>query len=859
MFCPTCGNRLPSDAGFCPSCGTARPALADDTDQAPAPSPGTEPASPPPAPQAPPVSAGPAAPSVGSTARTATAGFLTRLRIDKPLAVTAAKQAAVVLGAAVVTLTLIELIIVLVTDVHLGLTEVLRSAVFVVGAAFGGALHLSGEANFFGSAAGEVKVWVVPTFVTVLLGGTIAVLGARHERTRKSENAEELVGGALMTGAAITIGLLILSVLSRGSFSAGGGDSDISASANIGLSFWSLLFGGLVVATASSLIGRVLASSSTSYIRGARARISGRVPTATGDLQTPVLFVATLAVICVVAGGVEYLVSDGPAKGLLLVLPFLPTVALAMGALGMGATGVATATGSGNALDIFDMSQSQHSSAGMFGADSHVSYWLLALPVAAAIVAGVASGARSPVTRDKLTSVWKSGAATALLFLVLGLLLRVTGSGKATGGYGDVSVGGSAHMSVHMGLVSLVLLAFAWGCLARAAGIWLTVPLARRLPRTVEFAGRKAARLAGEQRLAPAWSAELASLTRQLGKQPRRTAEDANYDNAYLPSGLTAKKHTGKILGGVCVGAVVLGGAWLVLDKVVAPRLWGPQTQVSAYFAKLQNGDAAGALAMQDGRPPHGPLLTNAALRKQMSQSPIGHVRILHTETGDGWATVKLRYQTDGTTRTGSVDLVSDTKHKHFLVWPTWKLASATSQLQLKYGGALASARVDGVEVGAGTLDVFPGTHAVTGKADPLFDAQQRTRTIGFPGRSSSVRVRTSLSGAGESAVENAALAAISACADQGLISPKDCTGWPDVWAMDAKNVEWTLPSQPSVQVSTEGDGTIAVEVTGTAHVDYREPYIGAESEDDDLDMYGTVDTSYGKPTVSWEDQYSDW
>ena len=119
----------------------------------------------------------------------------------------------------------------------------------------------------------------------------------------------------------------------------------------------------------------------------------------------------------------------------------------------MGSTGVGSVDGRGDFGGLRDISGSQHHSLGMFDAEEHVSYFLMLIPIAAAVIAGVAAGARRPVMANKLTAVWNSGVANAVVFLVLGIILRVTSTVKASASYSDqASMGGSEHRSYAHGL-----------------------------------------------------------------------------------------------------------------------------------------------------------------------------------------------------------------------------------------------------------------------------------------------------------------------------------------------------------------------------------------------------------------------
>lgn len=866
MFCSSCGNSLTQAAAFCPHCGARRePALvgsaatpagtvhgAAEGLPVAAPDPvvtsGPVPDAPTPAP----------APAVGAATaavRERAATLLHRMRIDKELAATTGKQAAAVIAAGVLVLTLAGFIAGTVTDTHLGLTEWLRLAAFTLGSSFGATLKISGDMDLGVSGEGHASVWLfaLTTTVTLAAGGALAILGARQEKRRASSNHLELLGGALTSGATFAAGLLVMAIASRGTWTAlpfdwFGDSSGVTFHAHLGVV--SALVGGLLLASLFSLAGRAFVLRRSAMLAPVTANITSRVRVVAGDLATPVFFVLTLSVLVLASALTQIRSLDELGWMLLVMLAAGPTAALTGSVVMMGTTLIGDTSYSGDAAEVFDGGHSTHAAVGMFASGSDPSRWWLLLPLLAAVVAGVIVAARRPVTANKLTSVWKTGAVTAAMFGLLGLLLRLHATVSASGSAEGMSAHASTTASGHAGLVSLVLLSFLWGAVARAAGIWLTVPLARRFPRTIAAAARVSTRTATGRRFSGPWAAQLADLSAQLGrplpahKLPSALSSDPRDVTVAAP--LSAKPHWGKrtaVAGGVLA---VLAIAWLAIDKIAIPMMYGPSTVAEAYFDDLSAGNANDALALTGrGGVAHGPLLTKEALAASLKAAPISDVstRLLPSEDGSDIRAVAVTYKLGGRTTHGKVWLLKDHKHKLFGIWDSWKMASTSGLISVDNDEHITSVTIDGITVPGNTAyEVFPGRHTVTGDASGLYVVPPVDRTITLPGGEDEAMLSASLSPQGVDDITQGAIDAVNACFDTHEAQPENCPDLPYEYSSDdSKPVTWEWSGTPSVNVDTSY-GSIDVNLTGTADLTYVDYWTGDKvTKSESVDLSGSL------------------
>lgn len=823
LFCHHCGQSLPEDASFCPSCGTQRPSVATSTATASAARLATT-------------------KQVVTTAPalTVTPSPRTRARVDRSLAVTAARHALLVLGVALVGLTMIAAVASAVLGVGVGLSQLTRIAAFCLGSAFAGTVQLDGSVDFLVSVGAHVSLWAPPTTVTLILSAALAWLGARQERTRQSSTVPEFLGGASVSGAALTVGLLLLALVSRGSLIVNSPYLALMGSASIGL--LSLLVGGLLIGTLSSLLGRVVARRSTEAVQDVRRYLSGRVNAPAGDLQTSVLFVVLVLALSLGTLVIVLLTHDDRLLSLAGLAGFIPTSAFAAASLFMGATWTASTNGDHLPSSAGDL----NGSLGMVGASHDLTAYLLVVPLLAALVAGLLVGCRAPVTERRLASVCRTGISTAGAFLLLALVLRVVASFGGAHRYAvPVRSSIDVSMSWHGGLLSVALVAFVWGALARAAGVWLTIPFAQRLPRAATVSGSVASQLAGKPPLDADWGTKLAQLPqRGLGRR------------AVLVLGVLL--------------AVLVGGA--VLDKIVIARVLGPEAAVSSYFGKLSDGDARGVLAMQRGMASSGPLLTKDALRAQLREAPFHNVEVGKVSRDKDYATVQVTYEAGSTHQSGTLSLHQDPNDKVLGLWPRWKLTDTTAKLVVAVDGPVLRTTVDGVEVPAThePIAVFPGQHALTAAPAQGFMASPSTVELAAPGDLATAKVTAYLGSSARDAIEAAAMKSLDDCIAQQVLAPKGCD-FPQVYASETTGVRWRRIAKPDVAV---GDSTglsglgdpdpaasakISVDLSVNLDLRYQDNAYGqvqSEHQQVSLEMSGQVEWEGDEPTIVWEGGY---
>jgi len=210
-------------------------------------------------------------------------------------------------------------------------------------------------------------------------------------------------------------------------------------------------------------------------------------------------------------------------------------------------------------------------------------------------------------------------------------------------------------------------------------------------------------------------------------------------------------------LAGALLGTAVLA-AGVVLAVHGATTTDGPATVVRDYFAALERGDAAQALAY--GTVPDGPrrLLTSAGLHEQLRIAPLRDVSVEATERHDDRATVTVHYSmafADGpVSRTTHVPLhYSDDE---------WSLDRVAIGAVLAPTTARDRLTILGAPVPAGRTLLFPGALPITADT-PYLELVPALDYVSFDSPST-LDVPVRVSNVGEAAVRTAVRAALNRC-----------------------------------------------------------------------------------------------
>lgn len=202
--------------------------------------------------------------------------------------------------------------------------------------------------------------------------------------------------------------------------------------------------------------------------------------------------------------------------------------------------------------------------------------------------------------------------------------------------------------------------------------------------------------------------------------------------------------------------ALLAGGAVVAYRGYRATA--GPAGAVRGYFAALQRGDAAAALAF--GTVPAGRrmLLTGAVLREQQALGPLRGVTIERTSTSGARGTVRVRYDVGLAAAPEEVeDDVPVVRRRG-----VWFLAHTAVRTRIALGGSQDRAAVLGRPVPRGSLLVFPG--AVPVRFDsPYLQFAPDAGVVTFTSGPASV-FPVELSSAGKDAVMTAVESALRQC-----------------------------------------------------------------------------------------------
>lgn len=207
----------------------------------------------------------------------------------------------------------------------------------------------------------------------------------------------------------------------------------------------------------------------------------------------------------------------------------------------------------------------------------------------------------------------------------------------------------------------------------------------------------------------------------------------------------------------VALVALVAGGVVAYLGYSATS---GPGGTVRGYYAALQRGDAATALAF--GKLPRGPhaLLTDRVLRAQQQRAPLSHLEILSTNRAGAAATVTVDY--DLGFATGVQHVIDQVPLRR--VGDRWRLSAVAVAVTIELSRAGDRATIAGGRVPSGRTLLFPG--AVPVRLDtPYLSAAGGAVSFTSGGR---VDVGVVVSQVGRSAVVRAVREGLTACLRAG-------------------------------------------------------------------------------------------
>lgn len=252
-----------------------------------------------------------------------------------------------------------------------------------------------------------------------------------------------------------------------------------------------------------------------------------------------------------------------------------------------------------------------------------------------------------------------------------------------------------------------------------------------------------------------------------------------------------------------------------------------------------------------------------------MKAAPLGDVKVEDVVTEDDHALVSVSYRVGGHAQTAHLVMVADDEHKHFGLWPQWKVSDGLAHIEVTAPSSLSGVKVNGEEVTAtdgttGELAVFPGAVTTSGAADSslLEVGGDSLLTVGpGSGSAASANITVTLTSAGEKAVRQATLDALTSCVSEATdLTPADCpVSYSDYSWSPVTDVKWSISVEPEVDVQVDDEtGDITVDGSFWAKVKYS--YTDDSESDGPMKdtvsstFSGTVDFSGGTPTVSFDE-----
>ncbi|MUN62060.1 hypothetical protein GMA12_02680 [Kocuria sediminis] len=278
-------------------------------------------------------------------------------------------------------------------------------------------------------------------------------------------------------------------------------------------------------------------------------------------------------------------------------------------------------------------------------------------------------------------------------------------------------------------------------------------------------------------------------------------------------------------------------GAWLFLVllgmaaaavtiALVNKYMYGPETDVRAYFEDLQDGDGGQALGLLNAGVPE----ANAAMLDgdplEASAEELEDLEV-STVTNDGeQAVVRADYSLGGERHSSEFSLHPvDTQWGFFTVWAFDETPLPTLTVSLP---GVSSVDINGMSVAlpdsTGKFSAFfPGTYTASYTSE-LVEADPVSTTLTAPGQEAEVVLEPRPTAALEEEVDRQLKEHLDGCAEQNTLFPAGC---PFSYEFDGRvqgDVEWTIESYPDprIEVGTQGGRGWSLEpAQGTARIEF--------------------------------------
>lgn len=775
----------------------------------------------------------------------------------------AARPAAQVLGPLLAALTVLSAIVselVLDEGHEGGLADWLRTSIAAVAASVGGTLGVSG---FFtgDEAAGSLSTTgrALPLLVTTALLGLTVWTSAKAERSTPSADARQLATRAVLTGAVFAVALGLFTVLAKTSTVYGYGLADEldvdGAKLEAGAGLVSSFLGALVLVSIAAYVGRLRATSTAAVPvplpvvlakRVGDSRVAGARPAAALLGAFTVACAVTVAVLGVLYLAYQALLTDSldgerlQAFATLLIISVNAVGYGLLSALGIPVAYSAAGGGSGSVFGFGDSSSgAEAGSLSIF--DSKRLMLALLIPVLVALAVTI----RRTLRQSDLTQLGRDGKtikAAAVLgaggAFTLALLLRVSGTGEASGSIGIGSLGGQAEAAAGPSLLWAPIVGALWG-----AGLVLALRFAPTLALSLPTA---VVRRLGGGKISPEWAAALNG----TGPAPAGTRSQA--------------VRAGAAVAAAALSLAALGGIALVAVNALFNT---PKAAVANYFQALEDGDVSAAMDMLAAAPEIDgqPLLEDQVLDSE-DVTLLNDVEISKVEAEGDYATAEVTYKIDGQSVTEQVTVTADGQDKRFGVLRTWKVGASLPVLPVYQTGPL-SLTVAGVGLSEGEYLALPGSYVVKPSENALLTASPVTVRLSSQEFASPVEIVPSIKPEVRDQARTAIEERLADCAAQTTYPLVNCPFGGRFFFIpdDLQGLKYSVVQEPTwslqydafdggISIVTDDLGEVAVTGTRTFESFFSGPVTEPYEDVSSFNLDGRLGMSGGSVSITFEE-----